>query len=153
MEIKDVKPNQGNIDLVAEVKTKEAARTFEKFGKKGKVCNATLKDQSGEITLTLWNDDVDTVNVGDKVHLQNGWCSEYKGAKQLSTGKFGKIEVMGGTAAGTVSTAALSPKTAAKTVFTNDPGMLAGKMAGGDEDDDGDDGDGDEEEPEEEFID
>ncbi|MBS3169232.1 hypothetical protein J4210_02005 [Candidatus Woesearchaeota archaeon] len=153
MEIKDVKPNQGNIDLVAEVKTKEAARTFEKFGKKGKVCNATLKDQSGEITLTLWNDDVDSVNVGDKVHLQNGWCSEYKGAKQLSTGKFGKIEILGETAAGTAPKAAISsPTAAAKTVFTNDPGMLAGKMSGGDEDDDGDDGDG-EEEPEEEFID
>ena len=84
MEIKDVQPNKGNIDVVVDVVQKESPRTFEKFGKKGKVCNAKVKDNSGEITLTLWNDDADKVNVGDKLHLQNGWCAEYKGEKQLS---------------------------------------------------------------------
>jgi len=147
MEIKDVKPNQGNIDLVAEVKTKEQSRTFEKFGKKGKVCNAVLKDKSGEITLTLWNDDADSVNVGDKVHLTNGWCSEYKGAKQLSTGKFGKIELL-------EAGKAVAGAAASKTVFTNDPGMLGAqkKMSSDDDDDSGDDGDS-EEEVDEEYID
>src|SRR3990167_59785 len=134
MEIKDVKPNQGNIDLVAEVKTKEAARTFEKFGKKGKVCNATLKDQSGEITLTLWNDDVDSVNVGDKVHLQNGWCSEYKGEKQVTSGKFGKIEIIESTGE--------QPGE----VLSNDPSVFKQQKAGGDDDGDEDEGDDGEEE-------
>ena len=146
MEIKDVKPNQGNIDLVAEVKSKESPRSFEKFGKKGKVCNATLKDKSGEITLTLWNDDIDAIKVGDKVHLKNGWCSEYKGSRQLSTGKFGKIEVI----------EAAAGMAASKTVFTNDPGMLKKQGVGGDDDDDDGDDSGEEEpeeEVDEEFID
>ncbi len=144
MEIKDVKPNQGNIDLVAEVKTKEQSRSFEKFGKKGKVCNAVLKDKSGEITLTLWNDDADAVKVGDKVHLTNGWCSEYKGAKQLSTGKFGKIVLLEAGAAVAAST----------TVFTNDPGMLgAQKKMGSDDDDDSGTDDDFQEEVDEEYID
>lgn len=147
MEIKDVKSNQGNIDLVAEVKTKEQSRSFEKFGKKGKVCNAVLKDKSGEITLTLWNDDADSVKVGDKIHLTNGWCSEYKGAKQLSTGKFGKIELLeAGKAAA-----------ASKTVFTNDPGMLGAQRNAGSDDDGDDSGDDGDEDPEEgvdeEYID
>lgn len=135
MEIKDVQPNKGNIDVVVDVVQKESPRTFEKFGKKGKVCNAKVKDNSGEIMLTLWNDDADKVNVGDKLHLQNGWCAEYKGEKQLSAGKFGKIEVVGG---------------AEKTVFTNDPQILSGAGGNGD-DDDNDDG---EEEPisEEELV-
>ena len=136
MEIKDVQPNKGNIDVVVEVVQKESPRTFEKFGKKGKVCNAKVKDNSGEIVLTLWNDDADKVNVGDKLHLQNGWCAEYKGEKQLSAGKFGKIEVVGG---------------AEKTVFTNDPQILSGAGGTGDGDDDDDGG---EEEPisEEELV-
>ncbi len=109
MEIKDVQANQGNIDLVLQVLEKSEPRTFEKFGKSGKVCNAKVKDETGEIKLTLWNEDVDKVNQGDKIHLQNGWCSEYQGEKQLSAGKFGKIEIV----------------EAAKTeVLTNDPGML-----------------------------
>ena len=94
MEIKDIQPNQGNIDLVITIKEKSEPRSFEKFGKQGTVCNATAQDETGEIKLTLWNDDVDKVNVGDKIHLKNGWCSEYQGERQLSTGKFGELEVL-----------------------------------------------------------
>jgi len=83
MEVKDIKPNQGNIDLILEVVDKEEPREFEKFGKKGKVCNAKVKDGSGAIKLTLWNEDIDKINVGDKIHLQNGWCSEFRDEKQL----------------------------------------------------------------------
>ena len=109
MEVKDVRANQGKIDLVLEVVEKQEPRSFEKFGKKGQVCNATCKDDSGEIVLTLWNDDVEKVNVGDKIRVQNGWCSEFKGEKQVSAGKFGKIEVV-----------------QSNKVYTNDPGVLGG---------------------------
>ena len=94
MEIKDIQPNQGNIDVVLTIKEKGDVRDFEKFGKQGKVCNATATDDSGEIKLTLWNEDTDKVNAGDKIHLKNGWCSEYQGERQLSSGKFGEIEVL-----------------------------------------------------------
>ncbi len=124
MEIKDIKPNQGNVDVVCEVVTKDPARSFEKFGKSGRVCNAKIKDGSGQITLTLWNDDVDKVNVGDKIHIQNGWCSEYKGERQLSSGKFGKIEVVAATSNAPATKAANS-----KEVFTNDDHLFEGKGA------------------------
>ena len=92
MNIKDLQVNQGKVDLVVEVTEKDEPRTFEKFGKTGRVCNAKVKDGTGSVTLTLWNDDIDKLKVGDKIRLQNGWCSEFKGAKQVSAGKFGKIE-------------------------------------------------------------
>src|SRR3989338_6453152 len=136
MELKDIKPNSGKIDVVVHVVTKESPRTFDKFGKKGKVCNALVQDETGKVTLTLWNEDVDKVDVGDKVHVENGWCSEYKGEKQLSAGKFGKIEVVG-------------KNEKAPEVFTNDPSIL--KSPGGDGDDDGDDS-GEEPVDAEEFV-
>jgi len=98
MKIKDIQPNQGNIEITAEVAQKESPRTFEKFGKQGKVCNVIIKDESGTIKLTLWNEDIDKINQGDTIKLTNGWCSEYKSEKQLSTGKFGKIEVLSSSA-------------------------------------------------------
>lgn len=94
MEIKDLKANQGNVDIVAEVVAKSEPRGFEKFGKAGTVCNALLRDNSGEVKLTLWNEDIEKVNLGDKVHLEKGWCSEFKGEKQVSAGKFGTLEVI-----------------------------------------------------------
>ncbi len=96
MKIKDLQVNQGNVDLLVEVTEKDEPRTFEKFGKSGRVCDAKVKDGTGSVTLTLWNDDIGVIKVGDKIHLQNGWCSEFRGTKQVSAGKAGKIEVIKG---------------------------------------------------------
>ena len=92
MEVKDLKPKQGNVEVTIEVIDKGDVREFEKFGKKGRVCSAKAKDASGEIILSLWNEQVDTVNVGDVVHVVNGYVNEFQGEKQLTTGKFGKLE-------------------------------------------------------------
>lgn len=74
------------------ISEKSEPREFAKFGKQGKVCSATFKDESGEITLTLWNEQADEFNIGDKVKVTNGFIKEWQGEKQLSAGKFGKIE-------------------------------------------------------------
>ena len=95
MAIKDLQARQGQVDLIAEVIEKGDVREFEKFGKKGRVCNAKIKDATGEMTLTLWNEQIDQVNAGAKVHIINGWVSEWQGEKQLSTGKFGQLEIVG----------------------------------------------------------
>ena len=63
------------------------------FGEEGKR-RILVKDDSGEIKLTLWNDDIDNVNEGDKVHIINGYVNEWQGEMQLTTGKFGKLEVI-----------------------------------------------------------
>lgn len=96
MEIKDIQSGQGKIDVTVEVISVDEPRTFEKFGRSGKVANAKVKDNSGEITMTLWNEQTDLVKPGMKVKIINGWCSEYKGEKQLSTGKFGRLEIVEG---------------------------------------------------------
>lgn len=94
MKIKEIQPNQGNISIEARVISTEEPRTFSKFGKEGKVCNALIADSTGEVSLILWNDDIDKVEAGDAIKLENGWCSEFKGQKQVSSGKFGKLEVV-----------------------------------------------------------
>ena len=94
MQIKEIQPRMGNIEITATVIEKSDVRTFEKFGKTGRVCSAVLQDDSGKISLTLWNDDVDKVNAGDDVKITNGWASEYQGELQLSTGKFGALETV-----------------------------------------------------------
>jgi replication factor A1 len=119
MEIKDLKANTGKVDLVLEVVQKEEPRSFEKFGKQGTVCSANVKDSTGAIKLTLWNEDVEKVSVGDKIHIENGWCSEFKGELQISSGKFGNIEVVGKFDVG---------------VLTNDPKMLNPESSAADED-------------------
>lgn len=94
--ISEIRPGTGNVTAEGEISAKDEPRdVVSKFGKRLRVCSATLKDESGEIVLSLWNDDIDRINVGDKVKVENGWVSDFKGAAQISAGKYGKITVMG----------------------------------------------------------
>lgn len=94
MAIKDLKSGQGNINLVVEVLDKGETREFTKFGRTGRVCNANVKDETGEIKLTLWNEDIDKIRIGDKVKIENGFVREFQGELQLTKGKFGRFEVI-----------------------------------------------------------
>ncbi len=95
MQVKDLKPKQGNVDIVVDVVDVSETREFQKFGKPGKVANAVAKDETGDIKLTLWNDDIEKVHAGDKVHLTNGYVNEWQGEMQLTTGRMGKMEIVG----------------------------------------------------------
>ena len=95
MQIKDLKPKQGNVDIIIDVVDVGDPREFQKFGKPGKVATAIAKDETGDIKLTLWNEDIEKVNAGDKVHLTNGYVNEWQGEMQLTTGRMGKLEIIG----------------------------------------------------------
>lgn len=94
MQISEIQPRQGKIDIEVEVISIEEPREFNKFGKVGRVANAVVKDDSGEMKLTLWNDEIDMVKPGVKIKITNGYCSEFQGEKQLTAGRFGKLEVL-----------------------------------------------------------
>lgn len=94
MQIKELKPKQGSVELTADVVEKGEIREFNKFGTPGKVCNATISDASGTMKITLWNDQIDQVGAGDTIKITNGYVNEWQGEKQLTTGKFGKLEVV-----------------------------------------------------------
>jgi replication factor A1 len=96
MKISEITPGQGNIDITAEVVSIDEPRQFEKYGRQLRVTNATIKDDTGEIKLTLWNDDIDRIKPNQTVHISGGYCNEFQGNKQLTTGKMGKLEVLGG---------------------------------------------------------
>ena len=92
MKISELKSGVGNANIEAEIVSMEEPRdVMGKFGKRLRVASANLKDDSGEIVLSLWNDDVDKYAVGDKVTITDGWVSEYKGSLRISAGRSGKI--------------------------------------------------------------
>ena len=99
MKISELKAGQGKVDVEVVVKSKAEPRTFNKYGKDLRVCNAVVSDDSGDISFSLWNDDIDKINIGDKVKVTNGYVSEFNGQKQLTSGKFGKMEVISGSSA------------------------------------------------------
>lgn len=90
----ELKPMQQDATIEAEVTEIGQIREFSKFGKVGKVCNAKIKDDSGEIKLTLWNDEINLIKQNSKIRITNGYVKEFNGELQISAGKFGKLETI-----------------------------------------------------------
>jgi replication factor A1 len=53
-----------------------------------------IKDDTGSIRLSLWNQQIDKVNVGDEVEIQGGHVAQYAGIPQLRLGKNGTISIV-----------------------------------------------------------
>lgn len=94
MAISDLRPGTGSVNLEAEVVSIQAPREINKYGRKLRVANATIKDDSGTITLVLWNDQIEIVSEGSKIKIENGYVNEWQGTPQLTLGKFGKLTVI-----------------------------------------------------------
>jgi len=93
--ISELTVRQGNVDVEGTLKEINEPKVFNKFGRELRVADAILEDDSGSVKISLWNDDVDRFKVGDKVKIINGYVNEFQGEKQLTAGKFGKIEKAG----------------------------------------------------------
>ena len=94
MKIKELKGGMSVPEIIVEVVSKGEKRDFATAKASGSLCNCAVKDSSGEIKLTLWNEQIDLVEEGQKIKLENGWVSQYKGELQLGTGRNGTLTVV-----------------------------------------------------------
>jgi replication factor A1 len=95
MKVKGLKAKSSVDEITVQIIGKEEPRAFAGPRGNGRVCNCIAKDEDdAEITLTLWNEDIDKFKEQDIVKLTGGWVSEFKGKLQLSAGKGGKMEVI-----------------------------------------------------------
>ena len=58
------------------------------------VADAVVADESGSIKLTLWNEQIDQVKVNDKIKIENGYITSFRGEIQLNVGKYGKLTIL-----------------------------------------------------------
>ena len=63
-------------------------------GGEARVADCMLKDESGQIKLSLWDDQIDMVKQGSKVRVLNGYTNSFRGELRLNVGKYGKLEVL-----------------------------------------------------------
>jgi replication factor A1 len=94
MKISELQPKQGDVELLVEVVDIGEQREFNKFGKSGRVATATVKDETGQISLSLWNEQIDQIHVGDALKVNGGYVKEWQGELQLTTGMRGNIEIV-----------------------------------------------------------
>jgi replication factor A1 len=95
MKVADLKPRLKVPEIELKIKEKKEERNVKtRFGE-GRVCDAVGEDEDGAtVTVSLWNDEIDKVEVNSKIRIKNGWTSEWRGNLQVSAGRFGEIEII-----------------------------------------------------------
>ncbi|MBI5553902.1 MAG: hypothetical protein HY917_04135 [Candidatus Diapherotrites archaeon] len=94
MKVNELKAQTGVPEITLEIVTVAPPRAFSTARGSGVVASAAARDETGEVSLSLWNEQTKQVGDGDQIKIENGWCTEYKGNIQLSTGKQGKLTVI-----------------------------------------------------------
>ena len=96
MKIKDLQSGMKRVEVEASVVEKGNPRQVQSRFKDEtyNVADAIVQDDSGSIKLTLWNEQIDQVNVGDNIKIENGYVTSFKGEIQLNVGKYGKLSIL-----------------------------------------------------------
>lgn len=90
--IETLEPGQKGIDTEGKIVEMSPVKTFTRMGSPGRVVVAVLKDDTGKINLTLWDDEVEEYEKGDEIVVKNCSITEFRGVKQIKTGRKGTIE-------------------------------------------------------------
>lgn len=83
------------VDIEAKVSEKSETReVMARFSDTThRVATAIIGDETGTIKLTLWNEQIGQVNVNDKIKVENGYVTSFRGEIQLNIGRYGKLSV------------------------------------------------------------
>jgi replication factor A1 len=92
--IAELRAGMSRVDVNATVLELSAPRDVTtRRGEQMRVATARVKDDSSEINLTLWNEQIDQVKVGNTVKIENGYTTSFRGETQLNVGRYGKLTV------------------------------------------------------------
>jgi replication factor A1 len=95
MNIRDLRDGMRRVDAEGEISEISDPRTVNlRTGEQAKVADCMLRDESGVIKLSLWDDQIDQVRQGSKVRVSNGYTNSFRGELRLNVGKYGKLEIL-----------------------------------------------------------
>jgi len=95
LEIKDLQDGMKRVSVEGRVVEKGNTREVRSKYKDEtyRIADAMVADETGSIKLTLWNEQIDQVNVDNIIKIENGYVTSFRGEIQLNVGKFGKMTI------------------------------------------------------------
>ncbi|HHE75651.1 MAG: single-stranded DNA-binding protein [Thermoplasmata archaeon] len=91
--IKDLNPYAKRVNVLAKVVHKgEPKEINTRYGETKHVTEAVVGDETGIITMSLWEDQAELVNEGETIYVDNGYISLVRGHMRLNVGKYGTIK-------------------------------------------------------------
>lgn len=94
MKIGEIKRGMSNVSLEAKViDISETRDVMTRFGRRS-VADALIEDETGQISVSLWQDQIDRVSVGDMISITGAFVTEFRGKLQLNVPRSGRIQVI-----------------------------------------------------------
>ncbi|MCP8309366.1 MAG: DNA-binding protein [archaeon] len=95
MKISELKDGMRKVDVEGIISEIPEPRTVTlRTGQQARVADCTLQDASGTVKLSLWDDDIDKVQVGSRVRIENGYTNSFRGELRLNVGRYGRLIVL-----------------------------------------------------------
>lgn len=95
MKVNELRTGMRGVDVrvrVVDVPLRKLVDT--RWGGRSYVSNVGVADETGLISLSLWNSQIDRVHVGDEVAVENGYVASFAGDLQLRLGRKGTLSVV-----------------------------------------------------------
>jgi replication factor A1 len=90
--INELNPNSKRVDVSAKcLEVSEPKEIPGRFGGSRKVAEATIADETGSIILSLWDDQIGSIDKEDVLAIKNGYVSLVRGHMRLNVGKYGTL--------------------------------------------------------------
>jgi replication factor A1 len=90
--ITDLRSGMNHVNLTAKIlEVAEPRRVVTRYGNYANVAKALIADETGTIKLCLWNEQINSVSVGDMVQIGNAKTSMFRGERQLTLGMKGVL--------------------------------------------------------------
>src|SRR3989449_11699945 len=94
MKVKELRP-ESKVDVIElTIGQKGEARDFSsRSGSTGKVADAKAVDDEGtEVSVSLWNEEIERVQANDRIRITNGWAREWRGGHQVRRRRSGELD-------------------------------------------------------------
>ena len=90
--IKDLTPSSRRVNVVGKVVVLGEPKEIKtRFGEDKSVSEVIVADDTGKITLTLWDDQTKDIRDGENLKIDNGYISLLRGHRRLNVGKYGSM--------------------------------------------------------------
>jgi len=86
-QVQDLEPGMKRVNIIVKL----VSRTEPRYAKGYKITTVVGGDPTGRILIPFWNSDVDAIQVGDYIEIENGYVSKFSEKLQLNIGKFGSF--------------------------------------------------------------
>jgi replication factor A1 len=92
MTVEELDPEADDVEItgeIAELPTPRAVST--RYGQK-RIVTVVFEDETGQVDLTLWEEEIDAIEEGAEVEIEGGYVREWADDLQLNIGRDGNIE-------------------------------------------------------------